>query len=420
MAGLELVLMCLLLPTPAQEQGTPDLLVERWADARFWIVSQDRRVGWQRYQVQWEDYEGAKSLRVDFERASSRFWGQRFTALLKADESLSPLEIRWVPGWACVRVAKGSIDPGLPFAKPAPAHLTLFPEILAALLPLKEGAELPFSHLSPEGRVGLEAGPLRVFAQEAVPGAPAGSTAAWKIACPTRQQYSTAVENWDTTLWIRPDRTLAGSTSTITYDTWDGKKRVVKEGLVPMKAEEWNDSSPATNEIIVAAQLCLLADMSRQLRANDLDGNNQNDCWTGDVSGLYRLMLPKEKDPIRLISREAALADAAPLPAGPEKGGGRLAEALGQKPVPFHGYFFKMLPKGWSEGAPVLLNDGSNHHPYMFAICAYPTEYGKSGRRTFIISESMDPYSKDLKGQPVDAFPADLAKDRWEWTGSRR
>ncbi len=106
---------------------------------------------------------------------------------------------------------------------------------------------------------------------------------------------------------------------------------------------------------------------------------------------------------------------------GPERGGGRLSDVLGEKPVPFHGYYFKLLSMGWDGSGAVVLNGGKNHHPHMFGICAYPAEYGKTGRRTFVITEMMmDPLWKDLGGKPIDAFPADPAKDRWEWAGPRR
>lgn len=401
-----------------QEAGSAESLIKEWADARFWIVSKGTRIGWQHYRVSSEDYQGARSLRVDYERANSRFWGQRYTAWLKLDETLTPLEIRWAPGWTAVRIAKGLVDADSPFAKPAPANLALFPEFVAALLPMKEGSERPFSYLSLEDRAGHKAGPLKILGQEAIPGTPAGSVRAWKVACPLRQAWGDSLESWETMLWIRGDRTLAASTSTIRYTTWDGKPRVFEEGLVPMKPGEWD--SPAMNETVVAAQICLLADMSRMLRAYDLDGNTKNDCWTGDISGLFRLVLPKEKEPIRLISREVAMADAAPLAAGAEGGGGRLVEVLCEKPVPFHGYFFKMLRKGWEEGGAIPLNDGSNHHPHAFAICAYPLGYGTTGRQTFLISHYMDLYSKDLKGQSVEAVPADLEKEGWRLSGPRR
>jgi hypothetical protein len=113
-------------------------------------------------------------------------------------------------------------------------------------------------------------------------------------------------------------------------------------------------------------------------RSNDRDGNGINDFWTGDVAGLHSLgapVGPGRSESIRLIPPEIARADAAHPGA-----------------VPHHGYFF------------VAMQTDENGIPYRqvtdprpgvkpernlskFAFCAYPAEYGRTGRFTFIIDE---------------------------------
>jgi hypothetical protein len=261
---------------------------------------------------------------------------------------------------------------------------------------------------------------MKTLAMEAPPGTAKGGPA-WKIQLATKEQRFEDPETWETTLWLMPDRTLLRAQTKISYTlSFSGEKRQVSEELIPADPKEWVDESLAANEMWAHAQLCLLADMNMVLRANDVDENNANDYWTGDVSGLNRLIPPKKKEPISLIPKEVALADASPLPAGPEKGGATMADLAGPKPIPWHGYFFKVLSKGREESKAVALNEGTNHHPYMFGICAFPAEYGKSGRRTFIITESIDSFWKDLKGQPVAEAPGDLNKEGWQWDGPRR
>ncbi|HOX07369.1 MAG TPA: DUF2950 family protein [Planctomycetota bacterium] len=50
-----------------------------------------------------------------------------------------------------------------------------------------------------------------------------------------------------------------------------------------------------------------------------------------------------------------------------------------------------------------------------YALCATPAEYGKTGKRTFLIDTTGTVYAKDLgKAGFVEAWPADPLKDGWE------
>lgn len=71
--------------------------------------------------------------------------------------------------------------------------------------------------------------------------------------------------------------------------------------------------------------------------------------------------------------------------------------AVNQKPMPFHGYYFKIL-KGQGPAAP------GGRYSYVingnmiggFAAVAYPANYGVSGVMTFIINQQGRVYQKDL------------------------
>lgn len=107
------------------------------------------------------------------------------------------------------------------------------------------------------------------------------------------------------------------------------------------------------------------------------------------------------------------MADAAPLPAGREKGGANLSDSLCPKPVPLYGYYFTVLKRFNDEGKVVDLNDGTNRHEYLFGVCAYPAEYGKTGRKTFMVDAFWTPCWKDLKGKPVEERPLIPEREGW-------
>jgi hypothetical protein len=397
-----------------------EAFVKSWSDARFWILTDSRRIGWQRYQVRWGEFAGEKMLEVDFERATYLFTCERFKAWLRPDATLSPRAVCSGKTSLTLGVDKGTIGPPGRLAQKDPGNLSIFPLLLASFIPLKENAEVSFNYLYPRFATKPFPGRMKVLAFESVPGA-AKPGSAWKIESSTTAQYYDDPETWETTLWLNSDRTLVRAWTKISYTlSFSGEKRLVSEELVPVEAGEWQDASLASNEVRAHAGLCLLADMNGLLRAHDADGNFLNDYWTGDVSGLCRIIPPKSKEPISLIPKEMAIADSAPLPAGPEKGGATMDALLGPKPAPWHGYFFKVLSKDCYEGEVIPLNEGTNHHSSTFGICAYPSEYGKTGRKTYFITGLMQSFWKDLKGQPIEEVPADLGKEGWQWDGPRR
>jgi hypothetical protein len=69
----------------------------------------------------------------------------------------------------------------------------------------------------------------------------------------------------------------------------------------------------------------------------------------------------------------------------------------GDKPIPYHGYYFKILT-GQGPNAPggaykYVIN---GHMVAGFALMAWPAEYGVSGVMTFIVNQNGTVYQKDL------------------------
>jgi hypothetical protein len=90
-----------------------------------------------------------------------------------------------------------------------------------------------------------------------------------------------------------------------------------------------------------------------------------------------------------------AVSPLGPLVASAEREG--YTEIASQKPVPFHGYYFRVL-KGQgphaSEGIQSYIVNGKMTRG--FAFVAYPAEYRSSGVMTFLISQDGVVYEKDL------------------------
>jgi Protein of unknown function (DUF2950) len=89
--------------------------------------------------------------------------------------------------------------------------------------------------------------------------------------------------------------------------------------------------------------------------------------------------------------------------------GEKIAHAIEQgynlKADPYHGYFFKVL-KGQGPDAPLGTMDYVVEGVMIggFALIAAPAEYGESGLKTFMVSNTGVVYQKDLGPATLDAF----------------
>jgi len=88
-----------------------------------------------------------------------------------------------------------------------------------------------------------------------------------------------------------------------------------------------------------------------------------------------------------------------PSPMGPfvAQAAGKGYTKKGDKPIPYHGYYYKIL-KGQGMSAPggaykYVIN---GHMVAGFALVAWPAEYGVSGVMTFVVNQNGMVYEKDL------------------------
>ena len=105
---------------------------------------------------------------------------------------------------------------------------------------------------------------------------------------------------------------------------------------------------------------------------------------------------------------EAAEGEA-PSPLGPfaAKAAAEGYRRAGDKPTPYHGYYYKIL-KGQGKDAPggaysYVIN---GHMVAGFALVAWPAEYGVSGIMTFIVNQNGTVYEKDLGPKTETAVKA--------------
>ncbi|MHC4606971.1 MAG: DUF2950 family protein [Planctomycetota bacterium] len=166
------------------------------------------------------------------------------------------------------------------------------------------------------------------------------------------------------------------------------------------------DSQKAANERNASGTLKTLAMASIDFRSNDRDDNGVNDFWVADVRGLYSLKGWKGEK-IHLIEAAAARADADPSERSPAIEGTT-------SPKPKAGYLFAVVKKYEKGDKQVAYADSTGHNYSKFAFAAYPADYPKSGKLTFIINEYNTVFMKDTGGKPPEAFPEDPQKAGWK------
>jgi hypothetical protein len=167
------------------------------------------------------------------------------------------------------------------------------------------------------------------------------------------------------------------------------------------------DNKARENEQEAVRALEQIATAQVTFREKDLDSNALADYWVGDVSGLYRIAEPA--GPIKLIPEALAKADMAPRHESK-----LLGKPLTDKPVPYHGYLFKVIPNHRAVNDALEKYDaGGGVNADRYAVCAIPADYGKTGTRTYVVSEAGLVHSKDTGGKAVDYFPQEV----WDCRG---
>ncbi len=143
------------------------------------------------------------------------------------------------------------------------------------------------------------------------------------------------------------------------------------------------------NEHNADSTLRILAHLQSDSWTRDLDRDGGGNYWAGEVAGLVRL---HHSLGLRSFSHTEAGAQCDSNMAS------HLQALLRADPSvpdaqPYHGYWFVAVKRG---------------DPHRFGFCAYPADYGRSGRRTYIVDESRSPTARDMDGQPVLQWPTEI------------
>jgi hypothetical protein len=186
-------------------------------------------------------------------------------------------------------------------------------------------------------------------------------------------------------------------------DAWPLPIPVVKEGETwrfdtKQGAEEIIDRRIGKNELSAIQVSLAYFDAQREYAAKDRDQDGLLEYAQKFVSE------PGKKDGLYWESKEGE--EASPLGpfAAQARKEGYTRKKTGDKPSPYHGYFYKIL-KEQGKHAP------GGAYSYVvkgrmiggFALVAYPATYGVSGIMTFLVNHDGTVYEKDL-GKNTEAL----------------
>ena len=160
------------------------------------------------------------------------------------------------------------------------------------------------------------------------------------------------------------------------FDTEKGREEVLNRRI-------------GQNELSTIQTMLAIVDAQREYAVKDLDGDGVPEYARkfmsdpGKKNGLY--WETKEGEELSPLGPAAAQAR--------EEG----YKKSGNKPIPFHGYYYRILE---SQGK----NAAGGAYDYVvkgkmiggFAVVAYPAKYGNSGVMTFLVNHDGVVYQKDL------------------------
>lgn len=204
----------------------------------------------------------------------------------------------------------------------------------------------------------------------------------------------------------------------------DEKKaeQFVLDSLAKFAPEVLDEMRRGNLETLAMSNLKTLAILESTFSTKDSDGNGIKDFWVADVSGLQRIMTGNPAKPIKLLrDDEVALADAKPAVPLDKEGefkagdGSKVPFAKLGKASPTNGYLFVAVSSYVdAAGKTINFDSGNGRNKDRFAFCAYPAEYGKPCKATFVVDVLGAILQKDTGGAALTVMPADLAKEGWK------
>ena len=162
------------------------------------------------------------------------------------------------------------------------------------------------------------------------------------------------------------------------FDTKAGKEEILNRRI-------------GENELSTVQALLAVVDAQREYALKDRDGDGIREYAQkfgsdpGQKNGLYWPTQPGE-EPSPLGELVAAARAEGYRRSGSKHG-----------PIPFHGYYFRMLTQQGKHAAGGAFDYVVKNNPIGgFAVAAYPAAYGNSGVMTFMVNHEGVVYEKDL------------------------
>jgi hypothetical protein len=188
------------------------------------------------------------------------------------------------------------------------------------------------------------------------------------------------------------------------FFTEDGKEEIINRGV-------------GRNELNAIQVTLAYVDAQYEYASKDRDGDGVLQyarkfvSHAGKKDGLYWKAAPAEE-----------ASPLGPLFARATEEGYQLKKK-GEKPAPYHGYYFKIL-KGQGSNAPGGERDYIINGRMVagFGLVAYPAEYGVSGIMTLIVNQEGTVYEKDLGpktnsiAKSMKIYDPDNTWKKEEWT----
>jgi len=162
------------------------------------------------------------------------------------------------------------------------------------------------------------------------------------------------------------------------FDTKEGKEELLNRRI-------------GRNELNVINSLYALVDAQREFASKDRDGD-------GKLEFAQKFMSSKGKHDGLYWDTKEGEGDS---PLGPfvakASAMGYGAKERSEKPMPFHGYYFKILKAQGPHATGGVYDYVVKGKMILgFAFLAYPANYGSSGIMTFIVNQEGVVYQKDL------------------------
>ena len=152
-----------------------------------------------------------------------------------------------------------------------------------------------------------------------------------------------------------------------------------------------------------AVGLYTIVSVQDDFRRNDRDKDQKKNFWVKDVAGLYGF--DPGEGPIELLDKITARSDRTP---------GRENYASLTEGETWAGYCYAALKSYRENGKSVPYDNGTGRNVSRFGLVAFPEEYRKTSRLTFIVSEQGTIFSKDTQGKPPEEYPEDPVQEGWE------